>query len=221
MKKPITLLLLTALLLTACTQRQDRKTAAPAGDDFPLVFAIDSIGVSMTLKSDMPQDTLLQRTLAQFVCEQMFFDVDDNGSPIRPLPACQGDFRDFVRHCAVMKWEELAEATFAGYPTQEEMDADPEREGISREEMQQQAAELVKTDSIYQTACLMTFRKIAENDSAETWLNEYDIYVANTAHPNLGAVKLTLRKSDGSILCRQEEEGEMECPEPAGETEDQ
>ena len=214
MKKLITPLLLTFALLASCTGRQAQQTTASTAEDFPLAVTIDSIGISMTLKSDIPQDTLLQRTLAQFVCEQMFFDTDDNDRPLKPLPVYQSDFRDFVCRCAAMKWHELAEATFGGFPTQEEIDADPENDGISRQEMQQQAAELVATDSTYQTSSLMTFRQVAENDSTVTWLNEYDIYVANTAHPSVGAVRLTLRKRDGSIVSCQEEEREMESPEP-------
>jgi len=166
----------------------------------PMVIGIDSIGVSMTLKSDMPHDPLLQRTLAQFVCEQMFFDVDDSNVPLHPTPVFQGDFMDFLKACALLKWHELCEATFAGFPTEEEIDADPENDGISRQAMQQRAAELAATDSIYQTRCVMTFRRVFDNDSVETWLNEYDIYVANTAHPSVGSAELTLRKMDGSIV---------------------
>lgn len=208
MKKLTTPFLLTLLLLTACTGRQTNNTTATHTEDFPLAVYIDSIGISMTLKSDLPQDTLLQRTLAQFVCEQMFFDTDDNDRPLKPLPVFQGDFESFVRNCAAMKWDELAEATFSGFPTQEELDANPEMDGIAREDMQQQAAEQAATDSIYETTCLMTFRRVADNDTTETWRNEYNIFVANTAHPSMGAVRLTLRKKDGSIVSRQEEEPE-------------
>ena len=221
MKKLITPLLLTVLLLTACTGQQTQSTTDTEAADFPLVFTVDSIGVSMTLKSDIPQDTLLQRTLAQFVCEQMFFDTDDNDRSVKLFPVYQGDFQDFVHRCAVMKWNELAEATFGAAPTQAEMDKNPEMDGLSREELQQQAAEQAATDSTYITTCLMTFRRVAESDSTQTWLNEYDLYVANTAHPSAGAVRLILRKSDGSIVSRQEEEPEMESLEPTEATAEQ
>lgn len=214
MKKPITPVLLTLILLASCTGRQTQKPSPAKAEDSLLEVSIDSIGINMTLKSDIPQDTLLLHVLAQFVCEQMFFETDNNDRPLKPLPVCQGDFRDFLHRCAARKWDELAEATFGCFPTLEEIDADPENDGISRQEMQQQAAELTATDSIYQTCCEMTFRQVAENDSTVTWLNEYDIYVANTAHPSVGAVRLTLRKKDGSIVSSQEEERKMESPEP-------
>ena len=91
MKKLFIFVLLMGLM-AACTNKPAQGDNETAGPYDSLTVHIDSIGVMMTLKTDIPtQDTLLHRSLAQFVADNMFYTEDEEGNVVRP--EYQGDIR--------------------------------------------------------------------------------------------------------------------------------
>lgn len=201
--KTVSILWLTAILLASCSG--NRETVGSADADEPFVVNIDSVGISVVVKADLPNpsDSLVTEVLARFVCDGMIFDTDDEGSPLRQPPVFQGDFKAFVNVCAQMKWHELFSATFDQYPTRKELEAHPENDGISQEEAVATAAEMAKTDSIHLSTATFSFRRVYDDDSLVSWENELDIYIHNNARPAMATTGITLYKDNGRVAGRE------------------
>ena len=187
MKKLIIFVLLMGLM-AACTNKPAQGDNETAGPYDSLTVQIDSIGVMMTLKTDVPtQDTLLHRSLAQFVADNMFYTEDEEGNVVRP--EYQGDIRAFLKTCAQQKWSEVENATYEGFP---ETLADDD-EGLTRADMREQAV----ADSMALSDCNIMVRLTDDNDSLATWQFDILVNIYNTAHPSTRTETITLRKADG------------------------
>lgn len=195
MKKNLLIVMMLTALFAACNPKSAPRQNA-AGDSIDsLTFIMDSIGISMTFKADYPvADTLLQRSLAQIVAERMFSQEDADAHV--SLPAYEGNIRAFLTACARLKWREVESSTYCGFPeAQEEIDANPDNDGMTRAEMR----ELVVSDSMSLSSCDVTFRLVNYNDSLATWKYDYLIYIYNTAHPSQGTDSITLLRADESL----------------------
>lgn len=183
-KKLNILVLLFAILMTACTTKPAATTNDGNASD-TLKIEIDSIGVALTLTLDqVPQDTLQQRFLADFVAKQMFATEDEEATV--QLPTYEGDLHAFLNVCALQRWAELEKDTYQGFSNE----SDTEEDGVTLDEMKQMAQENSMSMSTYS----ITFSKVSENDSLITWTCDYDFYVYNTAHPSSGSSEITFKK---------------------------
>ncbi len=195
MKKNLLIVTMLTALFAACNPKPAPTKNADEDAIDSLTVNIDSIGVAMTFKADYPvADTLLQRSLAQVVAERMF--SQENADAHVSLPTYEGHIQAFLTACARQKWREVESITYSGFPeTQEEIDADPDNDGMTRAEMREQAV----ADSMALSSCDVTFRLLNYNDSLATWQYDYLIYIYNTAHPSQGTESITLRRTDGSV----------------------
>lgn len=183
-KKWNILVLLLAILMTACTTKPTATTDNGNAAD-TLKIKIDSIGVALTLTLDqLPQDTLQQRFLANFVAKQMFATEDEEAAVQLPTYKC--DLLDFLNICARQRWTELEEDTYQGFSN----NPDPDGDGLTLDEMKQMAQE----DSMSLSTYAITFCKASENDSLIIWTCDYDFYVHNTAHPSSGSAEAAFKK---------------------------
>ena len=183
-------LLLLATLMAACTGKDHH--AGPSGsavEGDSLVVTIDSLGIGMTLLSDRP-DTVMEATVASLLAERLFF--TEYGQEPVAQPAYAGDFSQFARDCARRKWAEMFDQTFGHYPER----ATDDEEAISRAEAVEAAARAMREDTICASTCRAALRRVYDSDSLQSWQFDYDIYIAQTAHPSMGTWGVTLRKRD-------------------------
>ena len=165
------------------------ETESIASSD-SLTIKVDSMAVAVTLKvGGLAADSAIMRSLAEFVCSQMFFENDGKRDVHHPV--YDGDFTTFIYACAREKWSEIKEQTFPPLPEDGEADS----EIPSPEEL---------TETLEKDACLSSyfieFQKVCDTDSFVSWTCRYNLYVNATAHPSMGGAGITIRKADGVVL---------------------
>lgn len=188
MMKKLLSALFAAAVLTACFHAPVTTADADATAD-TLTIEVDSMAVSAMLTFDnLPADTLLQRCLAQFVGQTMFFD-DDAGEAV-DVPAFAGDLPAYLDACAHKKWDELFAATFPAEDYEEDADVPTPEELVA----------MAVEDSASLTAYQMDYRQVYATDSVVSWACHYDFFVHNTAHPSFGSFGQSYRRHDGQPL---------------------
>lgn len=176
-------------IMIGAGQHHPRKEAVPADEDVVpadmLTFEIDSIGIKTMLSIDgVPDDSLLQRRLAERVADVIFYTEDDEA--VVAKPAYEGDFNAYLQACLRQRWGELWTDIYDYEPdadgdllTPQEKADDAEENGISYSNYEQ------------------TLSKTAETDSLITWQGEYNLFHDNAAYPVIYDCTITVSKADG------------------------
>lgn len=180
---------LLAVAACGCSSQMSKTSAEPFEPFDSLTIEVDSMAIAVTLKiCASPADTLMQRCLARFVGEQLFFMTDDDDNLIKP--AYKGNLRTYLKACAAQKWDELRNDAFGNTA------ADEEGDGLTPEELAQEA----RKDSMWLSSYLMDFQQVYETNDYISWACHYDISVSTAAHPSFGGTGITVRKADGQPL---------------------
>ena len=162
---------------------------------FDTEIEIDSMGVSMTLRSDATAaEPLVQERLSGFVSRQLFCTEDGEagiaapsyGGNLTAFPSYGGNLTAFLHDCVRLKWEELRDATFSG-------SGEEDSEIPSADEMMEYTA-----DDARLTSGLLELRKVYETDSLVSWASRCEVFVQASAHPSFRAGGITIRKGDGT-----------------------